>query len=445
MNKFFLFLSLVLLASSLKVKKELEYTTEGPTVFDITINEHPCCDKKPLGPEDADPCPDAPIKGGKYHIVPNEADDLAWNFDEEKVALDKKKMSKDSEIFELILGESCKYTIKGETDILQPHMFCTEEQIQQTIEIKEGIPLDLLFMIDSTHSMDGAIRDVQLYTKKIVEEINEKLGEMDVKFGAVCYRDPTADTLVSGGVIYKGGQTDVFDFTDEIADFQKFIDKEEAKDGADAPEDWVGAYTEAKKLSWRNGVRLIIQIGDAPAHGVKWAGTGKESKKDTTYNQLEGLTVDFCDMKKTYITALQIKSEELLKKGYDSSVSWNRMQTLCMEHRKANGNPNEDFLNILPFDQDETDPSYFTDIIVNATKEAVKKSKKTCGWGIGLPVQELTATEWDIIKEDDGAYKITPVGKELYAHVQDGKFEKGSPIVLDDLEKADLFDFVESN
>ena len=41
--------------------------------------------------------------------------------------------------------------------------------------------------------------------------------------------------------------------------------------GGDTPEDWVGAYNIAlNNISWRNGVRCIIHIADAGAHGSKY-------------------------------------------------------------------------------------------------------------------------------------------------------------------------------
>ena len=41
--------------------------------------------------------------------------------------------------------------------------------------------------------------------------------------------------------------------------------------GNDKIEDWVGGYTIAlNNLHWRTGVRCIIHITDAAAHGIKY-------------------------------------------------------------------------------------------------------------------------------------------------------------------------------
>ena len=46
-----------------------------------------------------------------------------------------------------------------------------------------------------------------------------------------------------------------------------------ANGGGDGPEDWVGAYKIAvNNMNWRKGIRLLIHIADAPAHGNIYGG-----------------------------------------------------------------------------------------------------------------------------------------------------------------------------
>lgn len=120
----------------------------------------------------------------------------------------------------------------------------------------QAVPLDLLFILDTTGSMDEEIARL----KTTIELINLNLSSLSstprLRFGLVLYRD-RGDEYV----------TQVVPFTPDLAAFQAALDQVEASGGGDTPEDLQAALQEAMRLDWsRGGVRLAFVITDAPPH-----------------------------------------------------------------------------------------------------------------------------------------------------------------------------------
>ncbi|UCF99783.1 MAG: VWA domain-containing protein [Spirochaetaceae bacterium] len=118
------------------------------------------------------------------------------------------------------------------------------------------IPLDLLFILDTTGSMGEEIQRL----KTTIELINLNLSSLStrprVRFGMVLYKD-RGDEYV----------TEVVPFTENLQAFQSALDRVEASGGGDTPEDLQAALEQAVKMSWnRGGVRLGFIITDAPPH-----------------------------------------------------------------------------------------------------------------------------------------------------------------------------------
>jgi Mg-chelatase subunit ChlD len=118
------------------------------------------------------------------------------------------------------------------------------------------VPLDLLFVLDTTGSMGEEIQRL----KTTIELINLNLSSLStrprVRFGMVLYKD-RGDEYV----------TEVVPFTEDLQDFQSSLDRVEASGGGDTPEDLQAALQEAMILSWnRGGVRLAFIVTDAPPH-----------------------------------------------------------------------------------------------------------------------------------------------------------------------------------
>ena len=118
------------------------------------------------------------------------------------------------------------------------------------------VPLDLLFILDTTGSMGEEIQRL----KTTIELINLNLSSLStrprVRFGMVLYKD-RGDEYV----------TRVVPFTEDLQAFQSALEQVEASGGGDTPEDLQAALQAAMEMSWdRRGVRLGFIVTDAPPH-----------------------------------------------------------------------------------------------------------------------------------------------------------------------------------
>ena len=118
------------------------------------------------------------------------------------------------------------------------------------------IPLDILFILDTTGSMGEEIERL----KSTIEIINLNLSSLSarpqVRFGLVLYRDR--------GDIYLN---QVVPFTADLDNFQIALNRVKAEGGGDEPEDLQAALKEAMSMDWsRSGIRLAFVITDAPPH-----------------------------------------------------------------------------------------------------------------------------------------------------------------------------------
>jgi Mg-chelatase subunit ChlD len=132
-----------------------------------------------------------------------------------------------------------------------------EVKLAQPRVVPEPLPLDVLFVLDTTGSMGKEIERL----KRTIEIINLNLSSLSskplVRFGMVLYKD-RGDEYV----------TRVVPLTGDLDAFQKELNKVRADGGGDGPEDLQSALADAvQKMSWnRDGVRLVFVITDAPPH-----------------------------------------------------------------------------------------------------------------------------------------------------------------------------------
>jgi len=118
------------------------------------------------------------------------------------------------------------------------------------------IPLDLLFILDTTGSMGEEIQRLKTTIELIKLNLASLSSKPRVRFGLVLYKD-RGDEYV----------TEAVPFTENLQEFQSALDAVEASGGGDTPEDLQSALELAMKLSWsRRGVRLGFIITDAPPH-----------------------------------------------------------------------------------------------------------------------------------------------------------------------------------
>ena len=106
--------------------------------------------------------------------------------------------------------------------------------------------------------------------KKKCIEISEELErnyikKLNFKYGMIFYRDP---------IDVNSDKHEAF-YLNDINKIKEKIKSVKAYGGGDGPEDWVGAFKIALNtdiIRWRRGIKLIIHIADAPAHGDEFAG-----------------------------------------------------------------------------------------------------------------------------------------------------------------------------
>ena len=137
---------------------------------------------------------------------------------------------------------------------------------------KDNNDFDVLFIVDATGSMGNYIKAAKEETQNISQDLRQTYPEMMFKYGYVFYRDP---------IDSKNDIHEIIDLTDNVNSIPEQISKIKADGGGDEPEDWVGAYKIAnEKISWRNGIRIIIHLADAGAHGKLFSNYDKYPEEE---------------------------------------------------------------------------------------------------------------------------------------------------------------------
>lgn len=136
----------------------------------------------------------------------------------------------------------------------------------QNNSYQESKNFDILYMIDGTGSMSPYIEAAKKKCIEISEELERNyIKKLNFKYGMIFYRDP---------IDVNSDKHEAF-YLDHINNVKEKIKSVKAYGGGDGPEDWVGAFKIALNtdiIRWRRGIKLIIHIADAPAHGDEFAG-----------------------------------------------------------------------------------------------------------------------------------------------------------------------------
>jgi len=121
----------------------------------------------------------------------------------------------------------------------------------------QAVPLDILFILDTTGSMGEEIQRL----KTTIEIINLNLGALSsrprVRFGMVLYRDQGDEYT-----------TQIVPLTEDLAGFKRSLAGVSADGGGDDPEDLQSALHDAmREIRWSpDGIRLAFVITDAAPH-----------------------------------------------------------------------------------------------------------------------------------------------------------------------------------
>ncbi len=119
------------------------------------------------------------------------------------------------------------------------------------------IPIDILFILDTTGSMGEEIERLRRMIELIYLNLSSLPTNPRVRFGLVLYRDRRDEYV-----------TRVVPLTGNLDEFQNELEEVQAGGGGDLPEDLQSALQDSmKKIHWNdNGIRLSFIITDAPPH-----------------------------------------------------------------------------------------------------------------------------------------------------------------------------------
>jgi hypothetical protein len=122
---------------------------------------------------------------------------------------------------------------------------------------KKACSTDLLFLIDTTCSMEPYLESAKNQVKDIVLEIKRAFfGESEVRVAVVSYKDHQSPVNI-----------EFLDFTTSTNRVFLFLDGLGPANGFDFPEDVLGGIHQALRALWNQQTRCMIHIGDAPPHG----------------------------------------------------------------------------------------------------------------------------------------------------------------------------------
>ncbi|MDH3976032.1 MAG: VWA domain-containing protein [Deltaproteobacteria bacterium] len=132
-----------------------------------------------------------------------------------------------------------------------------EVRLDSRRRVAQQVPLDILFILDTTGSMGEEIHRLKTTIEMINLNLTSLSSQPKVRFGMVLYKDKK-DAYV----------TKTVPLTESLDEFRSALDKVRASGGGDHPEDLQSALMASMKgIKWNNdGIRLSFIITDAPPH-----------------------------------------------------------------------------------------------------------------------------------------------------------------------------------
>ena len=121
---------------------------------------------------------------------------------------------------------------------------------------------DILFIIDSTNSINTYLDDIKKNFNKMINQIYDNCPTSTIFSGFIGYTDFSE---IDFGEEY----TDI-DFTKKKEDINEKIKELKSHGGGDEAEDLCGAFELALKKSWKGYSRFAIVATDAPCHGNEY-------------------------------------------------------------------------------------------------------------------------------------------------------------------------------
>ncbi len=130
-------------------------------------------------------------------------------------------------------------------------------KVEEKEPISEPVKLDVLFLIDTTGSMNDEIDRIKDSLLSMTDKLKSMEREFDLRYAAVLYRDIGDDYV-----------TKAHPFTSDIRAFDAALATIRANGGGDGPESLNQGVAEAVgRADWREGAaKVMFLIADAPPH-----------------------------------------------------------------------------------------------------------------------------------------------------------------------------------
>jgi len=232
-----------------------------------------------------------------------------------------------------------------------------EKKEKERIKNKIKKSVDIVYLIDATGSMGSEINAANQKVESILEELENKFKNLNLSFnfGAVFYRDR---------IDCKDDINEYIPLTDNIVKLKQFISKIKAKGGGDTPEDWVEGYNLAlNKMNWRNGIKLIIHIADAGAHGKEFSKNDKYDKEGPKLKEHIKKCVE------NNINIVGFKISDVPEQSFD------KIKEIYNEYKLSKDIDMGQFIEIYKFNREKALDDFY-DLVLEATSEVVNPSFK---------------------------------------------------------------------
>ncbi|UJR38569.1 hypothetical protein I4U23_031235 [Adineta vaga] len=131
-------------------------------------------------------------------------------------------------------------------------------EVMKALEKAESV--DLCFLMDCTNSMRKYIDDVKNHIFKTIDVLKTRFSHLNIRLAFVGYRDLN---------LPQDKQFSILDFTDKDT-FHSFVSMIECENGGDYCEDVLGGLQRTINLNWKQPVRILIHVADAPSHGRRY-------------------------------------------------------------------------------------------------------------------------------------------------------------------------------
>ena len=130
--------------------------------------------------------------------------------------------------------------------------------LQSDAPVRPRQPLDVIFLLDSTGSMQDEINRIKKTLLSIASRVDDLPSNPETRFAMVSYRDRGDEYI-----------TRLYHFESDAATFRRTISRVNAAGGGDTPESLnQGLHTAITEAEWRpqGTVRIVFLIADAPPH-----------------------------------------------------------------------------------------------------------------------------------------------------------------------------------